>query len=153
LNFALDVVAEASSATATGRHAAVAQQVWPTRRIAPLMVLLGQRESAIGFPDVRAGARRRRHRPRSAFPDGLDGAAGEARQPADDAQPAELASGYIRAEPPAAGAPGPRRRGMSWRTLPAALADRCGVDRKHVRLRDPVGEQPQVLGALAALSR
>jgi hypothetical protein len=106
LNFALDVVAEAPSAQATGRHAACAQQVRPTRRSAPAVVL-----------------------------------------------PAGLAHGHVRAEQPAAGAPDPRRRGRLWRTLPAALADRRGVDRKHARPRHPVGEQPQVLGALAALSR
>jgi hypothetical protein len=84
LNFALDVVAEAPSAeaAAAGRHAAVAQQVWPARRIAPLMVLLGQREEEIGFRDARTGARRRRHRPRSALPEGLDGrTVSEASQP------------------------------------------------------------------------
>jgi len=111
LNFALDVVAEAPSAKAAGRHAAVAQQVWPARRIAPLMVLLGQREEAIGFRDARTGAPGRRHRSRSALPDGLDGrAVSEASQPLDNAQPAELAHGYVRAEQPAAGAPDPKRR-------------------------------------------
>jgi hypothetical protein len=72
LNFALDVVAEAPSAEAVGRHAAYAQQVRPARRSAPAVVL-----------------------------------------------PAELSRDHVWAE----------------------------------RLRNPVGEQPQVLGALAALSR
>jgi hypothetical protein len=153
LNFALDVVDEAPSAQAAGRHAACSQQVWPTRRIAALMVLPARREEAIGFRDARAGARRHRHRPRSTFYDGRDGrdgrAASAASQPLADAQHAELSRDHVWAEQPAAGAPNPRRRGRLWRTLPAALADRRGVDRKHVRLRDPAGEQPEVLAAFS----
>jgi hypothetical protein len=57
------------------------------------MVLLGRRVEAIGFRYAWAGARRRRHRPRSAFHYGR--ASSEASQSFDDAQPVELSRGYV----------------------------------------------------------
>jgi hypothetical protein len=95
LDFALEVAAVAPNAEAARRHAAGAQRVWPVRRVALHVMLLGRCVEAIGFRNAGASARPRQHRPRSAFHH--DRAANEASQPFDDAQPVELSRGYVRA--------------------------------------------------------